>query len=57
MQNQKILIHKKYVYSGLYYIENWRYFSKPQEKKKKKLILAIMVMRFIMVIKLQQTCQ
>ncbi|AIT68319.1 transferrin-binding protein-like solute binding protein [Haemophilus influenzae] len=26
---------QKYVYSGLYYIENWRYFSKPQEKEKK----------------------
>lgn len=47
---------QKYVYSGLYYIENWRYSSKPEEKEK-KLILAIMVMPFIMVIKLQQTCQ
>lgn len=26
---------QKYVYSGLYYIENWRYFSTPQEKEKK----------------------
>lgn len=45
---------QKYVYSGLYYIENWSDFSKSKEKK---LILAIMAMRFIMVIKLQQTCQ
>lgn len=27
---------QKYVYSGLYYIENWRYFSPPQEKEKEK---------------------
>lgn len=26
---------QKYVYSGLYYIENWRYSSKPEEKEKK----------------------
>lgn len=44
----------KYVYSGLYYIDSWRDLSKSGEKK---LMLAIMVMHFIMVIRLQQTCQ
>ena len=44
---------QKYVYSGLYYIDSWSDYK----REEKKLILAIMVMPFIMVIRLQQNCQ